>query len=71
MTRPRPNRRFLRKAAFLALLAPFAYAADEAEKTPEPDPSATPCFFCFYKENGLEKTELSAILELNYKLDEV
>ena len=40
MTRPRPNRRFLRTAAFLALLAP--YAADDAEKTPEPDPSATP-----------------------------
>ena len=28
--------------ALAALLAPFAYAADEAEKTPEPDPSATP-----------------------------
>ena len=38
----RPNCRYLRMAALFALLAPFAYAADEAEKTPEPDPSATP-----------------------------
>ena len=39
----RPNCRFsLRMTVLFALLAPFAYAADEAEKTPEPDPSATP-----------------------------
>ena len=34
--------KLLKTLALAALLAPFAYAADEAEKTPEPDPSAAP-----------------------------
>ena len=34
--------KLLETLALAALLALFAYAADEAEKTPEPDPSATP-----------------------------
>ena len=34
--------KLLKTLALAALLAPFAYAADEAEKTPVPDPSATP-----------------------------
>ena len=34
--------KLLKTLELAAPLAPFAYAADEAEKTPEPDPSAAP-----------------------------
>ena len=48
--------KLLETLALAALLALFAYAADEAEKTPEPDPSATPCFFfVFIRKTDLKK----------------